>query len=222
MAAGGEVAAKSGGWRFHKPGCNCRPCKARRWKEETVPLSAGDGGDDLVPIKELNKRIRDLEQLVIEADVEPTPVEVIHVQSRTPRARIMEWVALRASNPGITNIECAARMGMSVQYLNTCITRASREGWLVFDDPVSRIEHEIIPKVIDNLNHFLDQGDKAVTLETAKGTIFKQYQESKGVSDAPKTMLMLKIERPEDSQEIKVVSGVIVGKPRLIVEDHES
>ena len=142
----------------------------------------------------------------------------IFVEAKTYKGRIAQWAKWRSEEPGITNNEIAQRLGILPHSLNTLITKAKKEGWLVFEDPMLRLEHEIIPKTIDNLNHFLDAKDKQVTIETAKGTIFKQFQEAKGISDAPKTILALKFEKPEGLEPV-VVTGTIVGKPRKIEID---
>jgi len=81
---------------------------------------------------------------------------------------------------------------------------------------MDQVEHLLIPKVINNLNHFLDAKDRTVTIETAKGTLFKVFQESKGISEASQTVLALKIEQPEGMQT--QVAGKIVGKPRIVEE----
>lgn len=88
-----------------------------------------------------------------------------------------------------------------------------------FEDPLSKLEHEVIPKVVANLSKFLDEGDKTVTIETAKGTIFRQYADSKGISEQPVTVLALKIEQPDEMNGgMKVVAGHVVGKPRVIID----
>lgn len=140
---------------------------------------------------------------------------VLYTRNRSDRARIGEWIAMRALEPNITIKEAARRMGLVPHSLSALIYRANKAGWLKFEDPLSTIEYEIIPKAIDNLNHFLDKRDKTVTIETAKGTIFRQFQESKGISEAGQTVLALKIE-PSESTDIKVVAGHIVGKPRQL------
>lgn len=106
-------------------------------------------------------------------------------------------------------------MGISPRTLNGLIYQASKEGWLVFEDPLSTIEFDIIPQVVKNLKKFLAEEDKTVTIETAKGTVFKQYQEHKGVSDAPQTILALKIEQIEGDGP-KMIAGHVVGKPKRL------
>lgn len=95
------------------------------------------------------------------------------------------------------------------------VNRAVREGWLVLEDPLDILEHEIIPKVAKNLSMFLDQGDKQVTIETAKGTLFKAYQESKGISQNPTTVLALKIE-PAAPDAPQAIIGQIIGIGRSL------
>ena len=131
------------------------------------------------------------------------------------RGHIAQYLYFRAVEPDITTKEVAARLGIATRTLNKHLLHARREGWLQFEDPLERIEFEIVPKVIDNLSHFLDQQDKQVTIETAKGTIFKQYQESKGLIESAVTVLALKIDQPMDG-EPKVVAGTVVGRGRVI------
>lgn len=133
------------------------------------------------------------------------------------RQRIADWITLRTQFPGITAADAARRMGITKETLHRHITTARREGWLDFTDSLDRLEFEIIPKTLDNLNHLLDKGDAKATIETAKGTVFKEYQAAKGVSDTIQTVLALTIE-PAEGSGVKVVTGTIVGKPREIAE----
>lgn len=151
---------------------------------------------------------------VIHADGFP---EVFHTfDTATPRGRIAAWASLRISEPGITNKEIAARLRINPKTLSRTIYNATAEGWLVFDDPLDQIEYETIPKVVRNLNKFLDEGDKQVTIEAAKGTIFKSYQDSKGISEGINTVLSLKLETP--AGDISVMSGKVVGRPKMDIE----
>lgn len=137
----------------------------------------------------------------------------IAVPKDTKRGRVMEWVQMRSMEPGITNIECAKRMGIAVSYLNGCISQARKEGWLRFEDPMARMEFEIVPKTIDNLSALLDAKDKTATIETAKGTIFKSYLSSQGISEQPQTVLALRIDRA-DGTNMNIVTGRIVGRAK--------
>jgi transposase-like protein len=200
---GVQEANRTGGTHTHKPECGCYPCKARRRKEETLALA------NRVP--EPTQEVA-TKGYVINADMP------LVTKKRSPKNHVAEWVAMRAVDPDLTVGEVAKRLGLSAAYLQNTIRQAAKEGWLVFEDPISQLEFEITPKVIRNLHKFLDEGDRQVTIETAKGTLFKQYQEAKGVDDAPKTILALRIEQPDTNHPIKVVSGTIVGKPRQLAE----
>lgn len=151
-----------------------------------------------------------------EAPIEPLISKHIWGADNSIRSRIADWLEVRALEPGITNTEIARRMGISRQSLQALIYKAQQEGLLKFEDPLDKIEYEVIPKVVNNLNHYLDAKDKTVTIETAKGTIFKAYQESKGINEAAQTILALKIEAAPGGEGVKVVSGHIVGKPREV------
>ena len=212
----------------HKPGCACKLCTRYR-PPEAVPEPTGDGRDAVVSPKPATKpkvvalsgkrrgrppgtkNFPETNPGYVNADLP----DIFHTHSKSIRERIGQWVALRALKPGITYQEAADQMGISRAYLNSAVTRATKEGWLRFDDPLARLNHEIIPKVVDNLNHFLDQKDRTVTVETAKGTIFKVFQAAEGVDDAPKVGLVLKIEAI-DSGNMKIIEGQIVGRPKEI------
>ncbi len=114
--------------------------------------------------------------------------------------------------PSLSLSEAARRLGLDVSALRTAIERGSREGWLTLTDPLDRIEHELIPRALDNLKAFLDEGDKRVTVEVAKGTLFPVYQASRGVVTETPLLLALKVEMPDTPRP---VTGQIVGVGRL-------
>lgn len=205
-----QPRSKHPGFRTHKPGCRCHPCAAFRRKAEALTLPTGDGGTALDTVS----------PEVLDADL---PVMVTGPQKdkksgpnkdKWAREKVAQWVALRAVDPDITQEAAAKQIGISRRWLQMLIQRAATEGWLRFEDSLSRLEYVVVPKVVDNLEKFLAEGDKTITIETAKGTIFRQYQEVKGVNDAPQTILALKIEPA--GGEVKIVTGQIVGAPRQL------
>ena len=154
-----------------------------------------------------------------EGEILDADLPVLHTKPNkgTIRPIIAHWIALRSLDPEITIASAAEKIGISKHTLRTYIYRATKRGWLQFDDPMSRIEYEIVPKVLDNLNFFLDARDKTVTVEAAKGTIFKTYADAKG-TNTQQTVLALKIEMP-DGNETKIVGGHIVGRPKQLTEE---
>lgn len=133
------------------------------------------------------------------------------------RDRVKKWLQWKAIEPKLTQREAAERLGIAEQTLTNTIYKATKEGWLKFEDPLAELEYEIMPKVTHNLKYYLDQGDKDVTIKTAQGTLFKQFQAAKGVQQtAPQTtVLAFKIEIPPGGPA-NAATGVIVGTPRKL------
>lgn len=200
------METKARGSKAHKPDCQCPFCtRARNQKAKLESIRDGRSVEVLTPKQESEKRLE-----ILNADL-----PVLVGKNITGRERIVQYLAIRAQNPEIKVPEASKLMGINSNTLSSYISRATKQGWLRFDSPLERLEHEIIPKVVDNLGEFIDQKDKTVTIEVAKGTLFKHYQESKGITDKPTTILALKIETL-DSSQAKVISGTIVGSPRLV------
>jgi hypothetical protein len=128
------------------------------------------------------------------------------------------WLQWKAIEPSLTHKDAAERLGIAPQTLTNLIHKASKEGWLKFENPMDELEYEIMPKVTHNLKYYLDQGDKDITIKTAQGTIFKQFLASKGVQEAPSTVIAFKIEMPDgvDASNPPNIKGVIVGKGRTL------
>lgn len=237
-------AAKNQKWLFHPDGCGCLACKSRPGTQEAEPARDREPDPVPLPVAtepELPRlEVLDVQPVEVSEVPAPEPVLVEPVEEpkskyprdpRFPRAGELPWeeeqkglvarghiaqyLYFRAVEPDISIKEVAERLQISHSVLKKHLYKARKEGWLQFEDPLERIEFEIVPKVIDNLSHFLDQQDKQVTIETAKGTIFKQYQESKGLVENNVTVLALKIEKPMDG-EPKVVAGTVVGRGRVI------
>lgn len=197
--------------------CRCAGCVSRRREAEAVLARArGDvlTEEEIKQQKERDRKKKTINSLEpIDADLPPEFV----TQGRSMRDHIASYVEVRLTEPSLKHAEIAKRIGMTPKSLSTLIYRATKQGILKFEDPIERINNQIIPKTMDNLNEFLDLKDRTVTLETAKGVIFPIYQKSQGVGDVNNTMLALKIEMisPED---MKIIQGQVVGKPRQLIE----
>lgn len=190
------------GARGHRnPNCACSACKARRRREAAIAFAAGTGG----PVG------ADLGSAKAEALNADLPIRID--ETETPRAYVARWLQLRIEDPDINLHDSAKKLKTSKKLLQSAIQRAVEEGWLEFEDPLSKVEFEIVPKVLRNLNAWLDENDKQVTLETAKGVVFPIFRDAKGISDAPQTVLALKIEAPPEGAPA-VIQGQIIGTPR--------
>lgn len=148
-------------------------------------------------------------------------IEVDHPKGQVPnKDRVLQYVALRAEFPQDRMMDIAQKMGIGRQTLYHHIQKATREGWLKYSDPSERFEMEIVPKVVDNINHFIDLKDKQMTIEAAKGAgIFKSHQAVKVENDAPQAVLALKIETAPGA-EVKIMAGSIVGRGREVVGEN--
>lgn len=198
----------------HPDGCWCGECKAvESYPGTEAPLDAGAGGvTPAVPSQEGLKKSR-------YANNKGSAIQRGHGKGtgmdRSFRARVTQWLAIRALQPDITHAEIAAKIGISPETLRHHITKAGKQGLLSNLDPIEQLKYQIIPKVVDNLNEFIDQKDKQVTLETAKHTIFKAYQASEGIQDQNNMVLALKIEAADPTQP-KNITGEIIGTARSL------
>lgn len=193
-----EGARKGIGGTFsHQPGCQCRPCAARQRQSETLAVAAGVGTLQVAPKTPNMSKAR-----------------------RPLRDRVAQFLHYSAMSPNATKADIAKQMGIGKSQLYEILRDAREEGLLTFTDPLDKLEYEVIPKAIDNLAYFLEKQDRTVTIEVAKGTIFKQFAAEKGALEAPQTILALKIETP-DGENIKVATGMIVGAPKIQAEEED-
>lgn len=202
-----------GGTHTHRPDCRCRPCKARRREEEALIRTGGEGRSDVAS----NAGGR----LPLIADEDILVTTPIYKGKDKTRTRLAAWVAMRGVEPTITVSEAAKRLSVNYRTLQKDIITATREGWLRFEDPLDRIDFQLIPKTLDNLNKLLDDEDKHTTIEVAKNTVFRSYQEAKGIGEQQTTVLALKIEHPKDDDRM-IITGEILGQPRALTENDET
>ncbi len=141
------------------------------------------------------------------------------IGTKTQRDRIAKWLQWKAIEPKLTHAEAAARLDIAPQTLTNLIHKATKAGWLTFENPMDELEYEMIPEANRVIKNAMKSGDSDVAVKLAQATIWKQYAASKGVSDAPTTVLALKIEMPPgftpDAGSVPI-KGVIVGQPRTI------
>ena len=187
--------------RFHKPLCKCNACKRK-----TEAILRGDGTGRVPVGTALAETTPDPHTL---------PVIVAEPWQADARTRVLQIVELRAR--GMDDHEIADTLGLSYKTIRGYLTKAANEGWLRFENPFDRFEHEIVPKVVDNIAHFIKKRDKQMTIEAAKGAgIFKSYGSVKSESDTPQTVLALKIETVQPPGDTPVITGHVIGKARQV------
>ena len=140
--------------------------------------------------------------------------------SITPRERVLEYIKLRSEHKTATMKEIAGMMDLTSNGLYVALRKGIQGGWLKYSDPAERFEMEIVPKVVDNIDHYINLKDKQMTIEAAKGAgIFKTHQAVKVENDTPQAVLALKIETVPGT-DIKIAAGSIVGKAREEINEH--
>lgn len=203
------------GYLSHKPGCNCIACKAARKRQEASDDgTTGVGGQELVPVG----------QPVLIGKPSESPLNadpVLVAPSKERRDKVAQWILFRAQ--GMPNTEIAPKLGMTVASLHSMVSKATREGWLTFDNAAERLEFELAPLIVDNVKYWLEKKDREMTVRAAQGIgLFKAHQAVKVENQNPPMVLALKIEAPALPDNIKVVEGMVVGRARLPGGEDES
>ncbi len=132
----------------------------------------------------------------------PNTEEIAKPSWYLPPDSKVRFVALQAIAMRIAGMEdedIAKAMGISAKSISPYIYRAGKNGWLDIDNPKQRMEYQLMHKVVNNIETMLDSPDlemrERVTMETAKGTLFKAFGEQQVAAPA-QTMVAIKIEMP--------------------------
>ena len=198
---------------FHKPNCLCPPCQRQAQANARGPGPR----DPKAKRKARAQAIKNPSDVVVPPGQPP-----VFMEDNSFQARLAQIAAFKAMGLNLTEI--ADKLGLAYSTVKNVVSKANKQGLIHYDDPFERFENMIIPKVVDNIEYWIDQKDKRMTIEAAKGAgIFKAHQAIKVEGQVPQTVLALKIEMPEASGfESKVIEGQIVGKPRRIAAKAES
>ncbi len=168
----------------------------------------------VVPAETIPETIDDEEQ----EEVANLPAEApMLLKDRTFRSRVAEICLLRAQ--GLNNKQIAERMHLAHSTIKTFITRAKKQGLLRYDNPEARLQHELAPLVVDNIEYFLKTPDREasklkMTIEAAKGLgMFKSHAAHKIEGASQQMAIAIKFEMPEGGPTY--VEGHIVGTPKF-------
>lgn len=217
-----KPTGRAGGPDYHRPGCKCNACVARRRKAEAIADRTGPATAiaEIQPTP-LGDSLNDTDIAVAAGPLSKAnnyySKDAVLVGTDLQRHRVKMWLQWKAIEPKLTHADAAARLDIAPQTLTNLIHRATKAGWLSFDDPMAELEYEILPEVNRVIKKALKENNEDVAVKTAQATIFKTYAQSKGVSETPTTVLALKIEMPQGVTPTDVpIKGVIVGSPRTI------
>ena len=145
--------------------------------------------------------------------IDPAQEEnIIVVEDKSKRGRVARWAVLRSEGKSMKEI--AESMNISPGTLATYIHQASQEGWLKIEDLTDRLEHVLSPKAVDNVEYFLTERDRTVTLDHLWGMgYYRTHQTVKGDGDHATSVLAIKIDLPPGT-EIRQAGGRISGTPK--------
>lgn len=145
------------------------------------------------------------------------------------RKKALAIVALRAN--GYTTEQIAAELHIKPSSVKQYLYRAGRAGLLVskhgslLADPKDNVEFELSHKVIRNLNEMMDSKNKKVrnevTLEMARGHLFKKFDQAKEQTLPAMNVLSVKIEMPS-SGEVVPRPGAFGGVPAYVEGEVET
>jgi isopentenyldiphosphate isomerase len=103
---------------------------------------------------------------------------------------------------GKSKEEIATELGLKPATINQYMFFAGRNGWLkkTAIDPSDRLEHEVMHKVVRNIDEALDSDDEErrdrMTVKAAEGVLFPRYKEQATEAAAPMMMIGVRIEMP--------------------------
>lgn len=165
------------------------------------------------------------------AHAKPVPIARSYYKMSVVRKKAVAIVAMRAA--GYTTDEIAAELKLKPSSISTYIHRATKEGFLVnkhgsmLHDPTDQVEYELAHKVVRNLNAALDDtlvtiadGEmkpvskemREVTLEVARGTLFKKFDQPHEAPLPSMQILAIKVDMPTNGQ-VQAREGTIGGVP---------
>ena len=176
----------------------------------TLPPAPADSSTtppnaSLVPVKEESPHIQKVRQMP---------------KNSVVRQKALAILALRLA--GHDNETIAKELNLSERSLNQYLWMAGKNGWIPrkrgFIDPKDDLEFDLAHKVVKNLGDLLDSDDaetkKEVTLEVAKGTLFKRFGDQN--TQAPQTtVLAVRIEMPAGEPTI-IRDGTTGGRGRWL------
>lgn len=141
--------------------------------------------------------------------------------------KALSIVAMRVA--GLTTEEIAKALNIKPASVNQYMWLAGKNGWLPkrgggFADPKDRMEYQIAHKVVRNIDEMLDSQDldtrKEVTMETAKGTLFKKFGEVAAAPTSTNMVIAIRMERPTSTIELPPIrEGTTGGQPKYIEAD---
>lgn len=120
------------------------------------------------------------------------------------KVRLIALQAIAMRIAGMEDPDICKALGISEKSISPYIYRAGKNGWLDIDNPKARMQYQVVHKVVRNLDEMLDSSDPGVreriTVETAKGTLFKDFGEQQQ-APTQQTIVAVRVEMPTGPQQ---------------------
>lgn len=136
------------------------------------------------------------------AEDEPLPSWYCPPDSKV-RTTALQIIAMRIA--GMDDDEIAKLLKISVKSISPYVYRASKNGWLEFDNPKEQLQYAVVPKAVRNLNAALDKQNERlasgltvgdhVALKVAEMTVAKEFDQQATAAIAH-SIVAIKIEMP--------------------------
>ena len=138
------------------------------------------------------------------------------------RSHIAKWAQITLDEPGVTNQEIAARLGISERSLRTYISKAKNEGLLKLAEPREILEFEAVPKAVKVIQTHLDEGSLKAAMGVLKGTgVLKHHTAVQQEAEVTHHIPPIELRLPADfSEQIADMKG-IVGRGNEVIIDAE-
>lgn len=125
---------------------------------------------------------------------------------------------------GFPNEEIAKALGIEARSIKGMMWKAGRNGWLDFDEPRNRLEYQILPKALQNLDDamrseaILNTGmseRNAISLKIVEGTLYPQFA-TQAAPAANATLVGVRVEIVGGSEKPLVREGTIMGSAEYV------
>lgn len=122
---------------------------------------------------------------------------------------------------GLEDKDIAEKMGLKVRSVWNVMSIARKNGWVpktTFSGSKERITEEVVPVALDSLGSLLKHRDPKIrleaTMETLKGTAFKEFDNDK-TQPLTVPVVAIKIEMPPGERQT-IREGTVGGTPAFI------
>jgi hypothetical protein len=137
------------------------------------------------------------------------------------RKKVLAIIAMECA--GKSHTEIAAELGIKEKTIRQYKFIAGKKGWLTSVDPRDQLEYNLGHKIVENFKEALDSPDPArkdkMTVELAKGTIFKKFDAQASVAPPMSALTINIVNAPTEGGSAPTVRvGTMHGTPKTYTD----